>query len=94
MSLNVYETIPYYITSSGSITSVRGRLSAVLITAGETNTATLTLWDKGNQRLTPLFRVASGTTDGIQFAQSLYVKNGVSAVMSGVSAVACIYIHE
>jgi hypothetical protein len=96
MGLNLYESLPYNITASGGSKPVtgRGRFTGMLITAKTAVLATIDVWDFGNQRLMPTFNATSNTTDGIQFANPIQVKNGISANLAGTDSATIYFVSS
>jgi len=81
MGLNLYESLPYHVSANGNVITGRGRFTGLLITASSA-LVSCSVWDAGNQRLMPTFKATASTTDGIQFANPIQVKNGISANIS------------
>lgn len=90
MGLNLYESLPYNITTSDRVVTGRGRLTGLVLTSGA-GAAEIEIWDFGNKKLMPLFKATASTTGGIQFTSPIQVKNGVSANIAGANASAAIY---
>jgi len=82
MGINLYESIAYNVSATGKVVTGRGRFTGMLLTASSA-LATIEVWDFGNQKLMPTFKAIASTTDGIQFANPIQVKSGLSAVITG-----------